>query len=248
MFDVPFADPATWVSLATLIALEIVLGIDNLIFIAIVTGRLPEPQALVARRLGLGLAVIMRLALLAGIAWVLSLTQTAFAVFEIELSWKDLVLIAGGLFLIAKATIEIHHRVTPEGHHEAGTAPARANFAGAVVQILLLDIVFSLDSIIVGVGLTPHVGIIAIAVVVAVVVMLLLVNVISDFIARNPTVVMLALAFLVMIGMVLVADGFGVHVPKGFVYTAMAFSAAVEALNMMARRAAARRREAAKAH
>jgi predicted tellurium resistance membrane protein TerC len=243
LFGIDFASPEAWISLVTLIALEVVLGVDNLIVIAIITGRLPEHQARVARRIGLGLAVVMRLSLLAAISWVLGLTQPAFALFGHPLSWKDLVLIGGGFFLIAKATIEIHERVTPhdtpDGHADK-TRQAAGSFTVAIIQILFLDLVFSLDSIIVGVGLTPNVAIIAIAIVVTVAVMLLLVDWVSNFVMKNPTIIMLALSFLVMVGMVLVADGFGVHVPKGFVYVAMAFSAAVEALNMLARRAAGR--------
>jgi predicted tellurium resistance membrane protein TerC len=240
MFGVDFASPETWISLVTLIALELVLGVDNLIVIAIVTGRLPEQQARLARRIGLGLAVGMRLGLLAAISWVLGLVQPAFSVADHALSWKDLVLIGGGLFLIAKATIEIHERVTP--HEQAPKErPAARGFSIAIVQILFLDLVFSLDSIIVGVGLTPNVAIIAIAIVVTVSVMLVLVDWVSNFVMQNPTIIMLALSFLVMVGMVLVADGFGVHVPKTFVYVAMAFSAGVETLNTLARRAAARR-------
>lgn len=237
LFGLDFADPQTWISLVTLIALEVVLGVDNLIVIAIVTGKLPENQARLARRIGLALAVVMRLGLLTVIAWVLSLTQPAFALFGQVFSWKDLVLLLGGLFLIAKATLEIHERVTPaEGGHHA-KAPVAGSFGLAIVQIIFLDLVFSLDSIIVGVGLTPNVAIIAIAIVVTVGVMLLLVDWVSNFVMKNPTVIMLALAFLVMVGMVLVADGFGVKVPKEFVYVAMAFSASVEALNLLARRA-----------
>lgn len=240
MFGVDFASPEAWISLVTLIALELVLGVDNLIVIAIVTGRLPEKQARLARRIGLGLAVGMRLGLLAAISWVLGLVQPAFSVADHALSWKDLVLIGGGLFLIAKATIEIHERVTPH-EHAPKERPVARGFAVAIVQILFLDLVFSLDSIIVGVGLTPNVAIIAIAIVVTVSVMLVLVDWVSNFVMQNPTIIMLALSFLVMVGMVLVADGFGVHVPKTFVYVAMAFSAGVETLNTLARRAAARR-------
>jgi predicted tellurium resistance membrane protein TerC len=242
LFGIDFASPETWVSLVTLIALEVVLGVDNLIVIAIVTGKLPEKQARFARRLGLGLAVVMRLGLLATIGWVMGLTQPAFTLLGRAFSWKDMVLLGGGLFLIAKATLEIHERVTPhEGAHKE--RPVANSFAIAIVQILFLDLVFSLDSIIVGVGLTPNIGIIAIAIVVTVAVMLLLVDWVSNFVMKNPTVIMLALTFLVMVGMVLVADAFGVHVPKEFVYVAMAFSAAVETLNLLARKAAGRRAE-----
>lgn len=243
LFGIDFATPEAWVSLLTLIALEIVLGVDNLIVIAIVTGKLPERQARLARRLGLGLAVVMRLGLLAAIGWVLSLVQPVFTLLGRPMSWKDMVLIAGGFFLIAKATLEIHERVAPY-HHDERTRPAASGFTVAIIQILFLDIVFSLDSIIVGVGLTPNIAIIAIAIVVTVAVMLVLVDWVSNFVMKNPTIIMLALSFLVMVGMVLVADGFGVHVPKEFVYVAMAFSAAVEALNTLARRAAARNRRA----
>lgn len=244
LFGLDFADPQTWISLVTLIALEVVLGVDNLIVIAIVTGKLPEKQARLARRIGLGLAVGMRLGLLTVVAWVLSLTQPAFTLFGHAFSWKDMVLLGGGLFLIAKATLEIHERVTPSEGPHGPKAPVAGSFALAIVQILFLDLVFSLDSIIVGVGLTPNVAIIAIAIVVTVAVMLLLVDWVSNFVMKNPTVIMLALAFLVMVGMVLVADGFGVHVPKEFVYVAMAFSASVEALNLLARRAMGRGRAA----
>jgi predicted tellurium resistance membrane protein TerC len=243
LFGIDFTSPESWISLVTLIALEVVLGVDNLIVIAIVTGKLPERQARFARRLGLGLAVIMRLGLLVTIGWVMSLTQPAFTLLGRAFSWKDMVLLGGGLFLIAKATLEIHERVTPHevAHKER---PGASSFSLAILQIVFLDMVFSLDSIIVGIGLTPNIAIIAIAVVVTVAVMLLLVDWVSNFVMKNPTVIMLALSFLVMIGMVLVADAFGVHVPKGFVYVAMAFSAAVEALNLLARTAAAGRRPA----
>jgi predicted tellurium resistance membrane protein TerC len=236
LFGLDFAAPETWVSLVTLIALEVVLGVDNLIVIAIVTGKLPERQARLARRIGLGLAVVMRLGLLAAISWVLGLTQPAFDMLGKSFSWKDLVLLGGGLFLIAKATLEIHERVTPAAVGHGAKAPVAASFTIAIVQIIFLDLVFSLDSIIVGVGLTPNVAIIAIAIVVTVTIMLVLVDWVSNFVMKNPTIIMLALSFLVMVGMVLVADAFGVHVPKGFVYVAMAFSAAVETLNLLARR------------
>jgi predicted tellurium resistance membrane protein TerC len=245
LLGLDFADPQTWISLLTLIALEVVLGVDNLIVIAIVTGKLPVKQAMLARRIGLGLAVAMRLGLLTVVAWVLSLREPAFSLFGQSFSWKDMVLLSGGLFLIAKATLEIHERVTPaEGEHQA-KAPIASSFALAIVQIIFLDLVFSLDSIIVGVGLTPNVAIIAIAIIVTVAVMLLLVDWVSNFVMKNPTVIMLALAFLVMVGMVLVAEGFGVKVPKEFVYVAMAFSASVEALNLLARRALGKGRGAA---
>lgn len=240
LFGIDLASPEAWISLVTLVALEVVLGVDNLVVIAIISGKLPPDQARTARRIGLAMAAIIRLALLPAIAWVLSLREPAVTVLGHVFSWKDLVLLGGGLFLIAKATLEIHERVTA-AHllgHGGPAAGGATRFALAILQILLLNLVFSLDSIIVGIGLTPNVGIIAVAVVLSVIAMLVLVEWVSGFVMANPTVIMLALSFLVMIGMVLVADGFGVHVPKEFVYVAMAFSAMVEALNLLARRAA----------
>ncbi|MBW8270886.1 TerC family protein [Caldovatus aquaticus] len=238
-------DPETIVALATLVGMEVVLGIDNLVFIAILTNRLPEHRRVSARRIGLGLAVLLRFVMLAGTSWLLSLTWPLFSLSGMEFSGKDLILLAGGLFLIGKATIEIHHRVDPDSQQESHALDARpAAYWPTVFQILLLDMVFSVDSILAAVALTREFWIIATAIVVSVVAMLLSMDKLADFLERNPTVVMLALAFLVMIGMVLVAEAFGVHVPKGFVYTAMAFAAAVEALNLLAHRAARRRREA----
>jgi len=241
LFGIDLASPEAWISLVTLVALEIVLGVDNLVVIAIISGKLPPDQARTSRQIGLAMAAGIRLALLPAIAWVLSLKQEAFTWLGHSFAWKDLVLLGGGLFLIAKATLEIHERVTA-AHllgHGGPAAGSSTRFAFAIVQILLMNLVFSLDSIIVGIGLTPNVAIIAVAVVLSVLAMLVLVEWVSAFVMANPTVIMLALAFLVMIGMVLMADGFGVHVPKEFVYVAMAFSAMVEALNLLARRAAA---------
>jgi predicted tellurium resistance membrane protein TerC len=238
-------DATTLAALATLIGMEVVLGIDNLVFIAILTNRLPEHQRVSARRIGLGLAVVLRFAMLAGAGWLLSLTWALFSIGPMEVSGKDLILLAGGLFLIGKATIEIHHRVDPDSQEESHALDARtASYWPTVFQILLLDMVFSVDSILAAVALTREFWIIALAIVVSVLAMLLSMDKLSRFLGRNPTVVMLALAFLVMIGMVLVAEGFGAHVPKGFVYAAMAFAAAVEGLNLLARRAATRRRRA----
>jgi predicted tellurium resistance membrane protein TerC len=235
-------DPAAWIALVTLVAMELVLGIDNLIFIAILTNKLPENQRNVARRVGLGLAVILRLALLATIAFIISLTTPLFSLFGQGLSWRDLILIGGGLFLVWKATKEIHHRVDPDpGPDFFDRRQATLGFAAAMGQIVMLDVVFSIDSIITAVGMTPHVPIMVIAVVVAVAVMLMAATPLANFIAANPTIVMLALGFLLMIGMVLIAEGFGAHVPKGYVYAAMAFSIAVEGLNMLARRARKKR-------
>jgi predicted tellurium resistance membrane protein TerC len=239
------ADPTAWAALVTLIALEVVLGIDNLIFIAILTNKLPEEQRPLARRVGLSLALIMRLALLGTIAIIVQLTQPIFTIFGHGFSWRDIILIAGGLFLVWKATKEIHHRVDHDPAPDMfDQKTASLTMAAALVQIILLDLVFSIDSIITAVGMTPHVPIMVIAVVVAVIVMMVAATPLSNFINDNPTVVMLALAFLLMIGMVLLAEGFGAHVPKGYVYTAMAFSVAVEALNILARRAR-QKREAA---
>ena len=237
-------DPAAWIALATLIVMEVVLGIDNLIFISILTNKLPESQRERARRIGIGLALVMRLGLLATIAWIIGLTRPVVSVAGLDLSWKDIILIAGGLFLVWKATREIHHHVDPVDHEDSMVGPVATGFGGAIVQILLLDLVFSIDSIITAVGMTPHVPIMVVAVIVAVSVMLLAATPLARFIERNPTIVMLALAFLLLIGTTLIAEGFGVHVPKGYVYAAMAFSALVEGLNMAARNARARRRAA----
>lgn len=240
-------EPELIVALATLIGMEVVLGIDNLVFIAILSNRLPEAQRQTARRIGLGMAVFLRFAMLAGASWLLTLTWPLFTVGPIAISGKDLILIGGGLFLIGKATVEIHHRVDPdaqEATHEASAAGGTARFWPVVLQIVMLDAVFSVDSVIVAVGMVDETWVIVAAIVVSVAVMMLSMDALSNFLEKNPTLVMLALSFLVMIGMVLVADGFEVHVPKGFVYTAMAFSAAVEGLNLLARRAAARRRRA----
>lgn len=231
-------DPAAWVALVTLMAMEIVLGIDNLIFIAILTNRLPEHQRERGRRIGIGLALILRLCLLASVAYIVTLTEPVFSLFGHAFSWRDLILVAGGLFLVWKATKEIHHRVDDDPTPDIfDRQSASLGFGAAMGQIVMLDLVFSVDSIITAVGMTPHVPIMVVAVVVAVTVMLLAATPLSNFIAANPTIVMLALSFLLMIGMVLIADGFGVHVPKGYVYAAMAFSALVEGLNMLARRA-----------
>jgi predicted tellurium resistance membrane protein TerC len=232
------ADPAAWAALVTLIAMEIVLGIDNLIFIAILTNKLPPEQQPRARMIGIGLALIMRLALLGTVAWIVQLTTPIFALFGHGFSWRDLILIAGGLFLVWKATKEIHHNVDPDpGPDLFDSKTAQLGFASAIGQIIVLDIVFSIDSIITAVGMTDDIPIMVIAVVVAVLVMLLAANPLSNFIGRNPTVVMLALGFLLMIGTALIAEGFGAKVPKGYIYAAMAFSAFIELLNIMARRA-----------
>jgi predicted tellurium resistance membrane protein TerC len=235
-------DPNAWAALATLIVMEVVLGIDNLIFISILTNKLPEHQRSNARRIGIGLAVILRLGLLSGVAYIVQLTTPLFSAFGHSVSWRDLILISGGLFLIYKATSEIHDHVSPdEEPDEAGDA-ARATVAGVIGQILILDLVFSLDSIITAVGMTDDIPIMIVAVVVAVGLMLLAADPLARFIGNNPTIVMLALGFLLMIGATLIADGAGVKVPKGYIYAAMAFSALIEALNMLVRRAERKRR------
>jgi predicted tellurium resistance membrane protein TerC len=252
-------EPSAWPALVTLVVMEVVLGIDNLIFISILSNKLPEHQRTRARRLGISLALIMRLLLLTTIAWLVGLTAPVFDLglsgppdvhgnpgFETAFSWRDLILIGGGLFLVWKATKEIHHNVDPKPADDIfDTSRAAMNFGAAIVQILLLDIVFSVDSILTAVGMTPHLPIMVVAVVAAVAVMLVAADPLANFIQRNPTVVMLALGFLLMIGAVLIADGFGVHVPKGYIYAAMAFSAGVEALNIVARRRRERQDEAA---
>ena len=228
------ADPTVWVALATLIVMEVVLGIDNLIFISILTNKLPPEQRTRARRIGIGLALILRLGLLGTIAFIVHLTEPVVSVFGRGVSWRDMILIGGGLFLLWKATKEIHESVDPTP--DARGSGAALSFAAAIGQILALDLVFSIDSIITAVGMTEHVPVMIIAVVTAVVAMLVAAEPLSAFIAKNPTVVMLALGFLIMIGMTLIAEGFGAHVPKGYIYTAMAFSAGVEGLNMLVRR------------
>ena len=257
------ADPAAWAALITLVVMEVVLGIDNLVFISILSNKLPAHQQAKARRLGIGLALIMRLALLSTIAFIVGLTAPMFELpwsgpigkdghpaFELIFSWRDLILIAGGMFLVWKATTEVHHTMDPtpspnildkDGVVAAGVT---MNFSAAIVQILLLDIVFSIDSILTAVGMTDHLPIMVIAVVIAVAVMLLAADPLAKFIDDNPTVVMLALGFLLMIGATLIADGFGLHVPKGYIYAAMAFSGLVEGLNMAARRAQQRKAQA----
>ena len=234
-------DPTAWVAVLTLIVLEVVLGVDNLIFISILTNKLPEEQRATARRLGIGGALVMRLLLLATVSYIVHLTDPVFELFDHGFSWRDLILIAGGLFLVWKATKEIHHSVDPDDPKENMIGRTlEISIAGAIFQILLLDLVFSIDSIITAVGMTDEISIMYIAVIVAVTVMMVAVNPLSRFIEKNPTIVMLALGFLLMIGMTLIADGFGFHVPKGYIYAAMGFSALVEALNMLARRARAR--------
>jgi predicted tellurium resistance membrane protein TerC len=235
-------DPNAWLSLATLVVLEIVLGIDNVIFIAIVSGRLPAHRRSAARRLGLSVAVLLRVAMLSGIAWVLSLTQPIVTIFGAELSWRDLVLGAGGLFLLTKGTQEIHAEV--EGTHEDREAGA-ANFAGVIVQIAVLDLVFSIDSVITAVGMAEHIEIMIAAVVLAILVMMAASGPVADFIHRHPTVKMLGLSFLLLIGVALIADAAHFHIPRNYLYFAIAFSGLVETLNQFASRRRARRKRRA---
>ena len=253
------SEPAAWAALITLVTLEIVLGIDNLVFIAILSNKLPAHQQQKARRIGLLLALGMRIALLLLIGWIVTLQAPLFDLglagapgahgeptFETAFSGRDLILIAGGLFLLWKATKEIHHNIDKEGEsgelldHDKGLA--QIAFGAAIAQIIALDLVFSIDSILTAVGMTDEVPIMITAVVVTVGIMMVAAEPLAKFIERNPTLVMLALAFLVMIGLVLVADGFGVHIPKGYVYAAMAFSAAVETLNIIGRNRRAKAR------
>ena len=227
-------DPQIWIAFATLTALELVLGIDNVVFISILAGKLPTDQQKKARTVGLALAMLMRIALLFSLSWIIRLTMPLFAVLGNEISGRDLVLIAGGLFLLGKSTHEIHQKLEgDEGETSARVAPS---FVSVIVQILLLDVVFSLDSVITAVGMVDEIGIMIAAVVVAVVFMMAFAGPISNFVDRRPTVKMLALSFLLLIGMTLVAEGFDQHIPKGYIYFAMAFSVFVEMLNLKLRK------------
>ena len=256
------ADPAAWVALFTLIVLEVVLGIDNLVFIAILSNKLPPHQQKQARRLGLTLALVMRIGLLLLIGWIVTLQQPLFDLgirggpgtygepgFETAFSGRDLILLAGGLFLLWKATSEIHHSMDPEDESgellDTDKGVVQIAFSSAIAQIIALDLVFSIDSILTAVGMTDEVPIMIAAVVITVGVMLIASDPLARFIEKNPTLVMLALAFLVMIGVVLIADAFGVHIPKGYIYAAMGFSAAVETLNIVSRNRRAKKRAAA---
>jgi predicted tellurium resistance membrane protein TerC len=231
------ADPNSWIAFATLLLLEIVLGVDNIVFLSILSSRLPRTQQARARLVGLAAAMLMRLALLFSLSWVIGLTAPLFSIFSKEISGRDLVLIVGGLFLIAKATHEIHQKLEgEEGHSSARVAPT---FVSVITQIMLLDIVFSLDSVITAVGMVEHLGIMIAAVVVAVVFMMVFAGSISNFIDRHPTVKMLALSFLLLIGLTLIAEGWDQHITKGYVYFAMGFSIFVEMLNLKQRAAKA---------
>jgi predicted tellurium resistance membrane protein TerC len=239
-------DPQAWIALATLTALEIVLGIDNIIFISILVGRLPEHRRNLARRLGLGLAMGTRIALLLSLAWIMTLTAPLFTVTRWEISGRDLILLLGGLFLLWKSVHEIHNSLEGGEVDEHGSA-VQATFGGVLVQIAILDIVFSLDSVITAVGMADDIPVMVIAVVLAVGVMMFAARPIGEFVDRHPTIKMLALSFLILIGFALVAEGLEFHVPKGYLYFAMAFSIGVELLNIRMRARAARRRAAAAA-
>ena len=229
------SDPQTWISLLTLTVMEIVLGIDNLIFLAILADRLPPKQQATARRVGLLLALGSRLALLATITWIMRLSDPLFSIAGQSFSWRDLILIGGGLFLVYKGTVEIHERIEGEGSQSLASGRP-VGMAGILMQIVVLDIVFSFDSVITAVGMANDLEIMMAAVILAVGAMLFAAGPLADFVVRHPTVKMLALSFLLLIGMTLMADGFGAHVSKGYIYAAMAFSAGVESLNLFAAR------------
>ncbi len=243
-------DPQAWANLLTLTALEIVLGIDNVIFLSIVTGRLPVHQQPLARYIGLGLAAAMRVLLLLSISWIMGLTAVAFTVLGEAISWRDLVLLGGGLFLLVKGTLEIHHMTEGEGEGEgegeSGASKRGMGLAAAIAQIVLLDIVFSLDSVITAVGMSQDLPVMITAVLIAVGVMLLAAKPIGTFIREHPTLKMLALSFLLLVGVALIADGLHFHVPRGYLYFAIAFSAGVECLNLIAARGRRRRAAAAR--
>lgn len=232
------SDPQLWISLLTLAALEIVLGIDNLVFLTILADRLPEARRPLARKLGLAFALLTRLGLLASLSWIVGLVDPVFTVWDHPVSWRDIILIGGGLFLLTKATHEIHGSLEGEEEDEHGGAvkAAAAGFVATIIQIGILDIVFSLDSVITAVGMVDQLEVMAAAVIIAVIVMLVAAGPLSAFVSAHPTVKMLALSFLLLVGMALVADGLGFHIPKGYLYFAMGFSVLVEALNLIARR------------
>ena len=249
-----FTDPNAWIALATLTALEIVLGVDNIIFITILVGRLPAEQRHVTRTIGLAVAMGTRIALLLSLAWVMTLTAPLFQALKREISGRDLILIIGGLFLLWKSTHEIHNALEGETDGEAtDTAGAATTFWAIIAQIAIIDIVFSLDSVITAVGMVDEVAVMIVAIVLAVLVMMFAARAIGDFVDRHPTIKMLALSFLILVGFALVAEGLSFHVPKGYIYFAMAFSVAVEVLNMrmrarLARRALVRRGEPVHLH
>ncbi len=236
-----FTESGAWISLLTLTLMEIVLGIDNVVFISIVAGKLPGAQQKRARGLGIFLALFIRILLLMAISWIIGLTQPVFTVFDNAFSWRDLILIAGGLFLIGKSTMEIHQRIEHGEEHPDAESKKAISFRSVVLQIMLVDVVFSFDSIITAVGLANHVIIMVLAVVISMFIMFVFSGPVSDFIDRNPTMKMLALSFLIMIGLTLIVEAMDLHVPKGYVYFAMAFSLLVETLNIRLRRKDSRR-------
>lgn len=234
MFDM-LANPDVWAAFLTLTAMEIVLGIDNLVFISVLASRLPEHQQVRARAIGLGMALIFRILLLFGLTFLIALQEPEFYVFGEGFSWRDIILLGGGLFLLAKATLEIHAEI--EGHKDEGGSKSYAGFYAVIAQIAVIDMVFSVDSIITAIGMTEFIGVMIAAVTIAIAVMFVASEPATAFIKRHPTTKMLALAFLILIGALLVADGLGFHVPRGYVYFAMGFAALVEVFNVMARRA-----------
>jgi predicted tellurium resistance membrane protein TerC len=230
-------DPDAWVALSTLTALEIILGIDNVVFISILVSRCTREQALRARQIGLSLAFVFRVVMLFGLTWLMKLTYSLFTIFGVGISWRDIILIGGGLFLIAKTTHEIHHEVEPRDEEvRSAGAVATQSFAMVVAQLIVIDIVFSLDSIITAIGMVNQIPIMIGAVIFAMIVMYVASGPVASFIAEHPTTKMLALAFLLLIGMTLVAEGFDFHIPRDYIYFAMAFAGAVEAFNVLARR------------
>lgn len=232
-------DPNIWLSFLTLAVLEIVLGIDNIIFLSIITGKLPQARQPSARRVGLALALVMRIALLSSIVWITKLTHPLFTIMEHEVSWRDMIMLGGGLFLLFKGTTEVHHMVD---HDDDDDRDVKAqSFLSVIIQIAILDLVFSLDSVITAVGMADHLGVMIAAVVFAIVVMLFASEPVSNFVNNNPSIKMLALSFILLVGMALMADGLHFHIPKGYLYFAIAFSLSVETLNLLAAKARHRR-------
>lgn len=240
-------DPAVWASFATLTIMEIVLGIDNIVFISVIINRLPEEQAERARKIGLALALIFRIALLLVITWIIGLQADLFTAFGHAFSWRDIILIGGGVFLIYKATAEIHEEFEGETEEEEAERLSVKSFASIIGQIIVIDIVFSVDSIITAVGMADHVEVMIAAVIVAVAIMFVASGTVADFIRRHPTTKMLALAFLLLIGVSLVADGLGFHIPRGYIYAAMGFSVLVETINILAGRKRSKKQRMTKA-
>ncbi len=235
MFEWIF-DPTIWASLLTLTLLEVILGIDNVIFLSIISGYLPKEQQAKARRIGLIMALVMRVALLASIAWIIGLTEPIFSIFEHQVSWRDIILGAGGLFLLYKGTDEIHHEIEGDDHERAGTSQKVHTFTSVIMQIAVLDMVFSLDSVITAIGMAEHLPVMVAAVVIAIIIMMVAAEPTAAFIERHPTIKMLALSFLLLVGASLVADAMHFHIPRGYLYFAIAFSIGVEVLNMAVRK------------